>query len=478
MLFLKAMPQKILSIVMLISIINISSKNVCASTTYTHRQLSYNPILENSLNFNNLKECDDWCSIFTFKPIYMQSVGNKFQRYFNINHKPYLNVQENGTGDIDSLWFKVISSNDTFYSSKLCFRPVRQEYGTMFFTQFKLPCDFSVSINTAFVGTRYRMRPNEFDIQNQGTVNGYRTILESLDNNDRVFGKVGCQSITKSGVDDIQIKIIKSIRNDECMSLDFYGLIGVPTGKRSKAIFMFEPMIGSKHAQLGLGSYLFKKVHETDCGDLNLLAEVKYRYAFSATERRIFDLQLNRQWSRYMLLVDEADKYIPFLASNHLAICTKVKPKNNLDVFVAINKSHNCWQFEIGYDFFYRDRESVEYINCDQDFPRNYGIADLRGIAEGKPQSANSANISQSVLPGKNQMISNSKFIKLTKNMVNLDSGAAPKTISNSICGSVAYKVKCCDKDFNIGIGSSYEIGSNINSPNFIYSWAYLNWNY
>jgi hypothetical protein len=327
------------------------------------------------------------------------------------------------------------------------------------------------------VGTRYRMRPNEFDIQNFGTLNGYKTILESLDNNDRVFGKVGCQSITKAGVDDIQVKIIKNIY-DDCISIDFYGLIGIPTGKRTSALYMFEPMVGSKHAQLGLGSYLFKKIHETDCGDLNLLAEVKYRYAFSATERRIFDLQLNGQWSRYMLLVDKADKYIPFLASDHLAICTKVKPKNNLDVFVAINKSHNCWQFEIGYDFFYRDRESIEYINCDQYFPRNYGIADLRGIAANKPQSANSANISQSVLPGKNQMKSDPKFIALTKNMVNLNSGAAPRTISNSIYGSFAHRVNQCDKDINLGAGAAYEFGTNVNSPNNVYAWAYLSCNY
>lgn len=472
------MTKKQLLLVMLLSIFNISAKNVCASTTYTHRQLSYNPILENSLNFNNLKECDDWCSIFTFKPIYMQSVGNKFQRYFNINHKPYLNVQENGTGDVDSLWFKAISSNDTFYSSKLCFRPVRQEYGTMFFTQFKLPCDFSVSLNTAFVGTRYRMRPNEFDIQNQGTVTGYKTVLESLDNKDRKYGKVGCKSLTKGGIDDIQIKIIKNVCNDECMSLDFYGLIGAPTGKRSRAVFMFEPMVGSKHAQLGLGSYLFKKVHEGDCGDLNLLAEVKYRYAFSAKERRIFDLQLNRQWSRYMLLVDEADKNIPFLASNHLALCTKVKPKNNLDIFVALNKSHNCWQFEAGYDFFYRDRESIEYLSCNQKFPENYGVADLRGIAAGDPQSANSANISQSVLPGNNQMVSDPTFIALTKNMVNLNSGAAPRTISNSIYGSFAHRVNHCEKDINLGAGAAYEFGTNVNSPNNVYAWAYLSCNY
>ncbi len=86
------------------------------------------PILENALDLNTkkLKKNKYFMSI---KPIYTQSVGDKLDKYFNICLKECLAVREDGSGDIDSLWFSVISTDSTFYSSTLTFEPKRQTYG-------------------------------------------------------------------------------------------------------------------------------------------------------------------------------------------------------------------------------------------------------------------------------------------------------------------------------------------------------------
>lgn len=443
----------------------------CLSTIFVPRQLSYNPILENSTLFEQLKIADDWSYALSIKPIYTQNVGNAFNCYFTIDHKPVMSVEEDGSGDIDPLWFKVLSSDDTFYSSTLCFSPKRRTYGSLLFFEAKLPRDFFISVNTALVGSQNDLHMREANILHPG-IGAYKTVAQSLASSARKYGRV-CDASTKVGLDDIQVKLIKNVLADERGSWDIYGLLGIPTGAGSKAHDLFEPLIGSKHAQLGLGTNYYKECYVSDTGSVALLGEVKWRYGFAGTEQRIFDLADNGQWSRYLLFVDESAKSATYFASNELAFETKVTPRNSLDVYLAVHGQHRNWHGEIGYDFWFRQQEKVQFAcSC---FPEGVGIADLVGIAALNPQSASTANISQSVEPGDNQIVSDTTFIPVTVHDVNLSSGAAPQSISNSLYASIAYDCSCKDNPMQLGLSAAYELGHTVNVPDNVYVWLNFN---
>lgn len=436
------------------------------------RQLSYNPILENALALDEIK-CLSTCFYASIKPMYTQSVGNTFSTYFTINHQQSLNIQEDGSGDIDPLWFQVISSDDTYYSSTLSFCPIRKTYGALFFVELELPYCFSISLNTALVTATNSMNMLEKNIQHRGTA-VYETVAESLMTPARHYGKV-CGTQSKTGIDDIQIKLLKSIIKSDRYAWDAYALVGIPTGKGATSLSLFEPLVGSTHAQLGLGSYFIKRLHDYACGTITFLSELKWRYGLSGKERRLYDLTENGQWSRYMLFVQQSDPYTTFFASNKLALETRVTPRNSLDVFLALNARHNKWHAEIGYDFWYRNREKVSLL---EDVASDLGIADLVGIPTLNPTSASTATIAQSVSAGRNQMTSDTSFVVIKNEDINLHSSAVPQSMSNTIYGSLGYTLHAKTHEMCFGINIAYERGHNQNVPDNIFVWANIDISY
>ena len=115
-----------------------------APSIFVPRQLSYNPIFENadeaSLRMVNrdgfLQSFLSEKLVISAKPIYTQNIGSKFGQYFNIDNKSVLNVREDGSGDIGSLWFQVEDNGATnFYSSELSFNPRRRTLGMMLYAE-------------------------------------------------------------------------------------------------------------------------------------------------------------------------------------------------------------------------------------------------------------------------------------------------------------------------------------------------------
>ncbi len=437
---------------------------------FVPRQLSYNPILENALLLD-AKINDLGNYVFSVKPIYTQSVGSKFKEYFNINHKCSLNVQEDGSGDIDSLWFQVDSAPGTFYSSNLSFHPKRQTYGALLYFSAKFCYGLSFNINTAVVQARNNMHICESTIQNQGILPGNPTVTTSFANCDRKYGRI-CGDHTKTGLDDIQVKLVYNPYQSEKGYWDIYVLGGIPTGKGSKAVNLFEPLVGSKHAQVGVGIDAEWNIKTGEGCTWSLLAEAKYRYGFKGDECRSFDLTANGQWSRYMLFVSQTDLFTTFPAINDLTFKVDVTPGSSFDFYLATHAEHERWNFELGYDFWYRSAEKISF-DC-KTTATGIGVADLVGIARQNPFTASTANISQGVQPGPNQMKSDAMFVPVTISDINLCSGAQATSISNSFYGSIGYKVESECNTYQIGLNAAYEVGSSVNTPNNVSAWVDL----
>ncbi|MFA5998514.1 MAG: hypothetical protein WC747_00640 [Candidatus Babeliales bacterium] len=440
------------------------------SSIFVPRQLTFNPILENAL-MSDAQLTEEFDYIFCFKPIYTQTVGSKFQKYFTIGHKCLLSAKEDNSGDINPLWFKVISSDDSFYNSTLLFRPKRQTFGSLLYFAAQLPHNFKVTVNTALIISKNDLHFSEKNIETDGTVSGYRTITQSFSNPKRLFGKI-CGDQIKTGFDDIQVKVIYNPYQTESLYFDLYGLLGIPTGSGSKARFLFEPLVGSKHVQLGTGANIDWSIKKNDCIELSLLSEAKYRYAFKAEEYRSFDLKNNGQWSRYMLFVHKTDKNVTYPAINDLTFNAQVTPQSSFDLYLAMQCKHNAWSCELGYDFWYRSAETISL--CKQEL-LNIAVADLKGIAATNPESASMANISQGVQPGSNQMVSDISFTPVSINDINLCSGAQSSSLSNSVYFSIGYKFDSKNYTTKIGINSAYERDSSSSKPDTISTWFNVN---
>ncbi len=443
--------------------------NCYPRSIFVPRQLSYNPILENALTID-MQHNKAWDCVFSVKPLYTQSVGSTFEEYFTINHKCSLNIQEDGSGDISSLWFKVISSDPTFYNSQLSFNPKRTTYGGLLYFDAQLSNHFHISVNTALINTHNNIHLCEKNINNLGTAD-YTTVTQSLAASERLFGKVqGAHS--KTGFDDIQIKMIYNPYQTKRFYWDFYGLFGIPTGDGSNAHYLFEPLVGSRHIQLGLGTNAEWCITNNHGRTLKFIGEAKYRYGFKAREVRSFDLKKNGQWSRYMLFVNELDKYSTYPAINDLTFNAQVTPRSSFDLYLAADFTIKAWDFELGYNLWCRSAEKISL--CSQSL-NSVGVADLRGIAAQNPQSASTANIAQGDVVGINQMTSDATFIPVTMSDINSISGAQPFSLSNSIYGAIGYTFDAERYDIQLGIGGSYEKGSSGNTPDNGTVWLSFN---
>jgi hypothetical protein len=462
--------QKYFTLLALVSICSQALRADCyAHTIFVPRQLSYNPIYEDALVFDEYAHMEDNRFLLSVKPIYTQTVRDSLSSYFNINHKCFMNVQENGSGDIDSLWFEVISSPDTFYSSRLSFSPKQQTYGAMLYFAWMLPRDFALTFNTAFIKRKNNIHICESNINSAdlGQVPGFATVTQALASSSFCYGRV-CGDQSKAGVDDLQIKILKNFTmlDDESLFWDLYALVGVPTGHGSKAHYLFEPLVGSKHAQFGLGFNIEKSFDMYYCDHFSLYGEFKWRYGFKGKETRSFDMTPNGQWSRYMLFTTPTSPADPFFAINNLTFKAQVTPRSSFDVLVAAHSERRGFSFEVGYNFWYRQAERVCPCIC---LPE-VGIADLVGIAEfADPITTSSmATISEGVYPNEFQMPRDASYTLVTAGNINACSGAQPASSTNGVFGSFGYQY---DR-FYVGLNVSYENAANRNSASIVSAWA------
>jgi len=446
-----------------------------AHSIFVPRQLSYNPMYEDALVFDEYAHMGNEKFLLSAKPIYTQTVGNSIKRYFNIHHLCSMNVQENGTGNIDSLWFQDISAIGSMYSSILAFNPIQKTYGALIYGALMLPADFAITINFAAVARNNNMYICESDIMNLGQVPGFSTLTQAFTSTGLNYGKI-CGTQSQGGVDDIQIKFLKnfSLCDDASLFGDIYALVGVPTGRGSQAVYLFEPIVGSNHAQFGLGLNAEKEFELNMCDQFSLYGEFKWRYGFKATETRSFDMTPNGQWSRYMLFTTPTASANPFFAINNLTFAADVTPRSSLDLLLAAHVGLDKFSFELGYNFWYRQAEIV----CPCISLPDVGIADLVGIAQlanANPvtvTTSSTANISQGVLPNSNQMVHDATYTLVTPANINVCSGAQAASCSNAVFGSIGYT---CDNRWHpidLGVNASYEGAANSNTASVVSVWV------
>ena len=350
------------------------------------RSVTHDPVFElasvNYYRYHQYATGEGCCPFFTFgaTPFYTKSVkAQNLARHFLFDNKNELVFNESGADDVNSIWFDLIAKPlvgatvPPFFNSVMKIRPERMAYGSMFNFHF----DFSNILRGFWFDATFAAMRVKHDLnltaslpENPGIVintvanvsTQIATVIDALNNPTWNFGKWSDCGLSKFGVDDVQLKFGHDHYNCHGDHLGTYFVISVPTGNRPTSEFVFEPVVGTKHTGLGFGMNIDYALMTDGDRHLNVMFDGKYRYLTKNEETRSFDLTANGDWSRYLLL-DQGPN--PTGASapaiNDFTLEVDVTPRSTIDLWGALHYARNEYNFEIGYSFWWRDKEDIKF---------------------------------------------------------------------------------------------------------------------
>ncbi|NRB21357.1 hypothetical protein HRU45_01285 [Candidatus Dependentiae bacterium] len=431
-----------------------------ARTIFVPRSLTCNGVLE--FAFNNyhiyhsmLNYYEDFSLGFYVTPFYMGTTNNDFlTNYFLSSSLSSVAVKQDGTGNVGSQWIGLTGTDEISFSSQLCMRPTRSVGGLHSLLYINLdPLCYNLWASVSFVFARVQQSLNlqESNLVIEGTGN-FKTATEAFNNSDWNFAKLNCESMHKSGVDDVQLKLGYNWYWDDENHFGLYTLATIPTGKKENIEYLFEPIIGSRHASFGVGLFADFGGWINDDHFLNWMTTCDYRYVFSAKEMRTFNLCNNGQWSRYLQIVAAGNSTEPFPGVNCLTKEVSVCPNSQFQLWSAIHYEFCNWGIEVGYNYWWRNHETIHDIACQN----NIAIFDITANPIENAVSASQATICQAAT-GPNKVPSDTVFTPITAQNFNLDSAAHPRASTHTVYGALCYTGEVDNCPGTIGVGGSYE---------------------
>ena len=452
---------------------------------FVPRSITHNNVYELALrNYKTFWNNPDgeygraWLNLFA-TPFYTQSVKEMdLGKFFTpCNQNPFV-ADATGGGNVNSYAFSIISPAAGMpFRSLVSLRPRRTAYGA----HLGLAADLNYfcrdtwfTVDMAVMGVKHQMNICELNVKNPGDVNlpdtdpyksRFRNMSEALRNPDWCYGKfVDCGSLRKAGVDDIQLKLGYDWHPCAFDHFALYLLGTIPTGKQQMSEYVFEPVVGTKYGALGMGLNAASRFYECGENSLTAMMDIKFRYMFSATQRRSFDLHARGDWSRYLNVAPRGGAQVLLEPGINLFTlnCT-VKPRAVLDAWMALHHQwRRDWHFEVGYDFWYRVSEKVE-DPCG--FQERYGffknehscLYDVDRTVS--CQTINNECKSRSCLESLVEaQVTDADLQVLSVRDLDLCNAGHPRAFTHTVYGVVAYDSTICERPLTFGLGGSYEI--------------------
>lgn len=201
-----------------------------------------------------------------------------------------------------------------------------------------------------------------------------------------LFGRIdGPQR--KSGLSDIQAALGWNFINEPLGLVGFNVRLGIPTGNRSKSIYLFEPMVGNGHHwEVGLGFNSRGIVWESGCDQqVTIFFDINMTHLFKAENIRSFDLKNKGFGSRYMLVkeFDSTGVYngniLPLI--NRTTFPCDVSVDFQLDASFMVSYSYCGYEFDFGYNGWARTREIITLKQTIA--PNTFGLKGVQDVTLG-----------------------------------------------------------------------------------------------
>jgi len=464
----KICPRLITGVALLISV---TSCMAVSKTFFMPRSLIGNSVFELAqsnydIYHNSLRDTDRPVVNLYGSAIFQQSRhSSDLASYFFPGNQESISFTEDGSGDVDSLWFNLISEAGTYYESVLTMSPKRRMYAGYITTHVDL-CRIMNGLWFSFdivpMHVEHKLNLDEVPSDHPGIIAGFTTTEEALNNSSWwQYGRFSNGKVSKTRIDDIQVKLGHDhFFCDNKYRVGGYLVTTIPTGNRPESVYVFEPIVGSKHWSLGLGLTGDWMIFKNDKHSLNFMVDGKYRYVFKGTERRSFDLT-NGEWSRYLQVALQTEPWNSTPAINLLTHSVKVHPRSVVDVWSALHYTWCNWNLEVGYDFWWRQKEEI-HGNFDYITTSSEAIFDIGGVCT-NPISCSSATIAEALV-GEHVVVSDVDFTPLTAADVNVSSAEHPRALSNTIFANISRNGTLRCHPTTIGIGGLYEFAHDRNA--------------
>jgi hypothetical protein len=196
----------------------------------------------------------------------------------------------------------------------------------------------------------------------------------------------GCDGLKKTRLSDIEAALGWNFWCDEDYLVGVSIRASAPTGNAPKGEFFFEPIIGDgKHWKLGGGLNAQAIFWRSECesNSFGVFLEAHVQHLFKHCQKRSFDL-CDKPNSRYMLaeqlgttrlsefLVAPSDAGVEFqnvFAPVANLTASNVDVKINVEGDVALKFAYmtDCWEFDLGYNFWGRSCEKLCRKSCGTD---------------------------------------------------------------------------------------------------------------
>ena len=208
------------------------------------------------------------------------------------------------------------------------------------------------------------------------------------------FGKINGPRST-SGFAEAQVALGWNFVNNECGHIGLNIRGSIPAGTRSKAIYLFEPIVGNgHHPELGMGFtgslLLWEKDGEQQ---VTIFSDINITHLFKSRQRRSFDIvnPIDPQsifldfGSRYILAkeFDVAGNYtgltIPTI--NVTTVECDVSVAIQVDAVIMASYEYNNYTVDFGYEAWLRSREMIS--NREQIAHNRYALKGIQNVATG-----------------------------------------------------------------------------------------------
>jgi hypothetical protein len=379
--------------------------------------------------------------------------------------KMSLSLNQAGLGDINPAWLYLGSEEYLGYASNVTFTPTQQIYGGLFhcYKQFE---HVFFDLKTSLLSCKTQVGIVEVGGDN-GVLENYDGVViynayDAFTQNYYQYGKIGASNAL-IGFDNIQLLLGASTHVDSMEKahnqtyVAGFAVIEVPTGAGTKSEWLFEPQVGTNHWGLGFGVDLMF----VNDNDFSFVFGGNFRHYIANWETRTFDLTENGAWSRY-LLIEPLDSltgqsYVGNAAINILTQDALVQGRNQITMYGRLQKKFESCLFELSYNLFYDEAESINRVTA---IPSGYGIYDIAtsgGTTTSSTATINQANtVSDSIVSGP---------VELVTSDLNLASGAAGQILNNS----VAARLQKVQEFYTYGLGASVDLA---HSAQGISNWA------
>ena len=297
------------------------------------------------------------------------------------------------------------------------------------------------------------------------------------------FGQFQCgkeDPITR--VAEIEIGIGTWLTRGDWWNLGIKIIGKIPTGNHSKAKTLLDPIAGNGgYAEAGIGIFSYALLCEWDENKkimLNFAAQATH--LFNREQIRIFDLDDNQCFSRYLLLKQFKNNGTEYdcleRGPNVFTHCIHTKINAQIDAAIVLSYLHNCYLFDIGYNVWGRTQESVKRF-CSTITDQRYGIKATIPVIEGEivmdectvigdpniqTASRSTINSTQGIDNGTDG--ADPVFIKTSD--LNLSSALAPKALSHTILANFAWIWPDHELSPFFGIGGKVESATYNSSLN------------